>query len=278
MFFRGVHVVADKMFGKMKWYGEFFRKRQERKECKESTGFFDKNQEVIAKNMAQLYDEESKKIYSGMIKYRMTRKDEDFPGCDDDQYFPKVVKDAFTNDMTFIDCGGFDGDTTTEFIKLVNGEYVGIVVFEPDEGLQERLHRNLESFHDVVINQKGVWDKDATLEFDMLSNGSSTVVENSGKMNSKTIKIAVTSIDQCPECKDASFIKMDLEGSEWKALHGAENTIKRNHPILAVCIYHSNEDFVRIQPYLHELVPEYHFFVRQYAYNNTSETVLYAIP
>ncbi len=88
--------------------------------------------------------------------------------------------------------------------------------------------------------------------------------------------IEVTAIDNCDVCREATFIKMDIEGAEWEALHGAEKTIVRNHPTLAICIYHSNEDMVRIIPYIHHLCPKYRLYVRQHSYG-TSETVLYAV-
>lgn len=69
---------------------------------------------------------------------------------------------------------------------------------------------------------------------------------------------------------------MDIEGAELKALEGARNTIIINHPRLAVCIYHKALDVVDIASYLLELVPEYKFYIRQYA-SNMWETVLYAV-
>ena len=74
----------------------------------------------------------------------------------------------------------------------------------------------------------------------------------------------MTAIDLCAECSDASFIKMDIEGAEMKALQGAKDTIKRNHPVLAISIYHSNEDMVRIIPYIHGLIPQYDLYIRHH--------------
>ncbi|WP_026491286.1 FkbM family methyltransferase [Butyrivibrio sp. XPD2002] len=90
------------------------------------------------------------------------------------------------------------------------------------------------------------------------------------------ISIKICSIDDTPECEGASFIKMDIEGAEWDALHGAEKTICRNKPKLALCIYHSDEDMIRIAEYIHELVPEYRLYVRHHTRRN-HETVLYAV-
>ncbi len=46
------------------------------------------------------------------------------------------------------------------------------------------------------------------------------------------------------------FIKMDIEGAEFNALAGAERTIRQFKPRLAICVYHSLEDFVRIPKWI----------------------------
>jgi hypothetical protein len=69
---------------------------------------------------------------------------------------------------------------------------------------------------------------------------------------------------------------MDIEGAEMSALSGARNTIIGAKPKLAICIYHSDEDMIRIIMFLKELVPEYRFFIRHHS-NIDVETVLYAM-
>lgn len=69
---------------------------------------------------------------------------------------------------------------------------------------------------------------------------------------------------------------MDIEGSELPALEGAKQTILRNKPKLAISIYHSDEDMLRIVEYIHELVPEYKLYIRAHTMG-IAETVLYAV-
>ncbi len=70
---------------------------------------------------------------------------------------------------------------------------------------------------------------------------------------------------------------MDIEGAEFDALKGAEKTIKKYKPKLAICVYHNPLDIVNIPLYIKELVPEYKIFLRHYS-ESSSETVCYAIP
>lgn len=70
---------------------------------------------------------------------------------------------------------------------------------------------------------------------------------------------------------------MDIENAELNALKGAVQTILRDKPKLAICIYHSNDDMLDIPEYIHSLVPEYKFYVRQHHILPWLETVLYAV-
>ena len=46
---------------------------------------------------------------------------------------------------------------------------------------------------------------------------------------------------------------MDIEGAELPALKGAERSIKRYRPNLAISIYHSLDDFLDIPEYINSL-------------------------
>ena len=54
---------------------------------------------------------------------------------------------------------------------------------------------------------------------------------------------------------------MDIEGSEMKALKGAEKLIRERKPNLAICVYHKPNDIVDIPLYLKSLVPEYKIYL-----------------
>lgn len=73
-----------------------------------------------------------------------------------------------------------------------------------------------------------------------------------------------------------TFIKMDIEGAEHNALLGAEKTIKKYHPKLAICVYHSIEDYIILPLMLKQFNPNYKFYFRQHS-ATSSESVIYAI-
>lgn len=76
--------------------------------------------------------------------------------------------------------------------------------------------------------------------------------------------------------RKVSFVKMDIEGSELNALRGMAETISRYRPALAICIYHKFEDLWEIPLFIHQLVPQYQLYIRNYT-TYLDEIVLYAV-
>ena len=89
-------------------------------------------------------------------------------------------------------------------------------------------------------------------------------------------KIEATTIDEAVGDEEVTFIKMDIEGSELKALKGAEKTIRRCRPKLAICVYHRVDDLVTIPQYIQSLCPDYKLFYRNYCQLGL-EAIIYAV-
>ena len=71
------------------------------------------------------------------------------------------------------------------------------------------------------------------------------------------------------------FLKADIEGYEYQMIAGAKESIRKNKPLLAICIYHNAVDFYSILLLIKSIEPEYKFAVRHHT-SRLSETVLYA--
>ena len=74
-----------------------------------------------------------------------------------------------------------------------------------------------------------------------------------------------------------TFIKMDIEGYELKALAGAAKVIKQYNPILAVCVYHRPDHLWRIPLFIKSLSDQYRFFLRSHGQEGW-DLVCYAVP
>ena len=73
------------------------------------------------------------------------------------------------------------------------------------------------------------------------------------------------------------MIKMDIEGAEYDSLHGASRMIARDKPLLAICVYHTQNDIWRIPLLVHSMLPDHLLFLRAYE-GDGFQTVMYAVP
>lgn len=93
-------------------------------------------------------------------------------------------------------------------------------------------------------------------------------------------ELPLTTIDAYLDAKPdvrVSFLKMDIEGAELSALHGARRTLLSHRPKLAISLYHRLDDFVTIPLFLAGLLPDYEFYLDHYTIH-AEETVLYGRP
>lgn len=237
-----------------------------------AANYFSTHKEEVNLTASLFADDISRKVYFDAIAYRTTHQPKDAPNyTKHDQYFVKELV-PLTDHEVFIDCGAFDGDTLKAFFKACHHRYQSIVCFEPVEEYHRRL-KNRSNGKNVTAIRAGVYKTSTTLQFNAEEGKGSSITTAS----ERTISVPVCAIDDVPECREATFIKMDIEGSELAALQGAKQTILRNRPKLAICIYHRHKDFIEIPMWIHNLVPEYQLYVRHHSFS-VNETVLYAIP
>lgn len=175
-----------------------------------------------------------------------------------------------TKNEIFIDGGGYNGLTARNFVNWSGGDYKKIYVFEPLAEMRGEIEKNLQGIDNVVYYDRGLWDCEEELHF--YEDGMGSAINSDGGTVIKTI-----SLDSAVSPEDkVTFIKLDIEGAELKALQGAANIIRRDRPRMAVCIYHKPADVIELADYILSLVPDYRFYIRHYT-STIQETVLYAV-
>lgn len=183
-----------------------------------------------------------------------------------EQYFEPFVE--LTKEPAFLDGGGFDGGTTKAFAAH-HPDHREIYYFEPNAASFEHSKQQLEGIPHVQFFKKGLWHEDAVLHFDN-SLGSASKMSDTGSTS-----IGTTSIDAVVN-GPLHFIKLDIEGAELNALQGAEATIRRERPVLAVCVYHDQQDFWRVPEQVLQYQPGYKVYLRHYT-QGVFETVMYFV-
>lgn len=187
-----------------------------------------------------------------------------------EQYFPKDIIELSDREV-FVDGGAYTGDTLLTFMRLTGGRYAGCRAFEPDPATAEKLKATVEKrgLQSVTVYNKGLWSAPAALPFAVWHGTSASAVSGEGG-----VSVEGVTVDHL--APDATFIKLDVEGAELYALKGAVETIRRNRPKLAVCVYHKPGDLFEIPLFIKSLVPEYRLYLRQHQ-PVACETVLYAV-
>ncbi|OGR81043.1 MAG: hypothetical protein A2X32_08860 [Elusimicrobia bacterium GWC2_64_44] len=187
-----------------------------------------------------------------------------------EQYFPKGIIELSDREV-FVDGGAYTGDTLLTFMRLTGGKCARCCAFEPDPATAAKLSATVEKrgLRGVTVHNKGLWSAPAALPFAVWHGTSASAVSGDGE-----VSVKADTVDRA--APDATFIKLDIEGAELEALKGAAETIKRNRPKLAVCVYHKPGDLFEIPLFIRSLVPEYRFYLRQHQ-PVACETVLYAV-
>ena len=260
-------------------YYEFYIYRHKRIENQRiAKAFFEKEQDRVDKITSWLADEESKETFVKMIKFRQTGKLKYYVshGLMTQYFINNFFK--YSKNEVLIDCGAFIGDSIELFLSLPNIDYKKIYALEPDPKnirvLEDREFVR-SAGNKITPIMAGAYNKNCELYFSNCGAWGKITEFSKGGTDETCIK--VLSIDSLQVNDKITFIKADIEGGEIKMLEGANKTILRDKPRLAICIYHSNEDMLRIAEYIHDLVPEYRLYVRHHQYYpRIWETVLYA--
>jgi len=235
--------------------------------------FVNENIDSLEVLYGSLSDERSKQSFAAYLQSKISQDMKFLPPVFEKvQYFPQDIISLTTNELYF-DGGAFTGDTIADFCKYSSGKYRHIWAAEPDRQNFDRLSRYVQQvgFDNVTLCNKGIYSNTGRQPFCSEGSMLSMITDNSGQ------SIEVDTIDNITAGEAVTFIKLDVEGAELEALKGAEQTIRRHQPILAVSIYHRQRDFIDIPLFIKSIAPDYHLFFRAHK-KLAIDAVLYFLP
>lgn len=214
-------------------------------------------------------DEESRSCLLNALLFRVGLANEraDYKSKEP-HYFNKISLTKFKGRaITLIDGGAYTGDTYQDAISATPIETA--FLFEPDPKNFGKLTHNVGS--NALCYPMALADTYKTLTF------ASDVGPSSAVVKQGDIHITAGAIDELFPKRNIDFIKFDIEGCEADAIHGAEETIKRERPVLVMAGYHKPGDLWDLPLLLNSICENYKFYIRQHDYNSF-ESVIYAIP
>lgn len=180
-------------------------------------------------------------------------------------------------DGIVVECGAFDGKTITEVSNFTDNKYE-MIALECDSVNYQKCCEKVGHYPNITVLKLGAWDKKAKLAMVQLNSGS--YLREVDDSDESTNAVKVTDIDSLANSKKIAAIIMDIEGSELKALMGAQKAMKKGAN-LAVRVYHKREDLITIPQYIRKINKNYKIFLRFERGANLCrtgiETTLYAI-
>ena len=230
------------------------------------------NFEQIMEASSLYADELSRQTLCALMLYRFTldgaHLDSVNMGNDDLIVCPSLV--ALHDDEVFVDGGAFTGDTIDRFLGQTGGWYRKIHAFEPDPENYNALVRHTRSMRDVRVLQKGLHSATSTLRFSNMSSPGSHV-DSAGNDSIETVALDEMMDDA------VSFIKLNIEGSEVPALHGARGHLNRSRPRIALSADHFGDDLSTIPRALLEIEGSYKVYLRHHSHLPFG-IYIYAVP
>ncbi len=160
-----------------------------------------------------------------------------------------------------IDAGGYVGDTALLFSSYTDKN---IHVFEASPSNMDIIRETIRLNHldNIVPVSKALGEKSGTATFSLGErNSCNSLVERPGYNYPEHIEVPVVTLDDYVRENnlEVGLIKVDIEGGEQLLLRGAVETIRTQHPILLISIYHSANDFFEIKPMIEKMCDKYTF-------------------
>jgi FkbM family methyltransferase len=179
-----------------------------------------------------------------------------------------------------IDGGAFIGDTALWLAASVGprGKVYSFEVLDKHcEIFQHNIHQN-PSMADRIVLFKYALGEVTTRDLAESEYHADKLDPGFSLLRMKDSGIPIASIDDLVQRQiidRVDFIKLDIEGYELLALKGAEKSIRRFKPKLAISLYHKPVDMFEIPLYIASINPNYKLYLEHYTIF-ARETVLYA--
>ena len=220
----------------------------------------------LEKVYSLLADEKSKQAFENILRYRLSGDISYLFDCETnaDEPYDSFLK--LENAESFLDLGAYNGDTALEFANRCP-EYSRIIAVEPDAKTFNKLQNNTNNLENIRCLNVCVSDFTGKGHFSMKGGRNSVVGVG--------VETEFSTVDDILKGENITFIKMDVEGEELKAVKGAKKTILKYKPKMIISAYHRTEDFWTLPQAVLEINPEYKVYMRHFPSLPAWDTVYY---
>lgn len=265
-----------------------------------NTEFYESHLDEITAARALLADEESRRVYDGIIEYKLTGRMDILRATESDPaeaYRSILHAERF---LTAADLGAYNGDSIRD-LRQYASDLREVIALEPDRRNFRKLTEYAAALREAGDNltvhptQAGAWSHTATLTFHGSGNRNAGLTDSPAEAKDsilpstadnpyfgKTAEVPVTALDTVAKeilggDTHIDYIKYDVEGAETEALLGSRAIIEHDAPALLVSAYHRSADLFRLPLLVHELNPDYKLYLRRMAGVPAWDINLYAV-
>jgi FkbM family methyltransferase len=223
--------------------------------------FYNKNYEKIRMAYDALSDGFSRSLFASIVWFKLTGKMDyimNFTSEKSEIYSLLLPEKC----RKIIDLGAYNGDTLREAKEYFENLEQAYAV-EPDSRNYKKLVKYSEAETDFKVNaiNAAAWCERCVGGFSDSGNRNSTVCATAS-FEHKVTEVDFVSVDSL-SLDGVDYIKYDVEGAEYEALIGSENTILNSRPALLVSLYHRSRDIFFLINFLHEKYPFYEMKLRR---------------
>lgn len=218
----------------------------------------------------ELFDDESKKIFEGCLKFIVGGEISDLMAVTTpkSEAFEEILK--LSSCEHYLDLGAYRGDTVDELLHYSGGSYASVIALEPDRRTFKKLCEHVEGMPNVTALQKAIYSFSGTASFNSVAGRQSSIAVSGTEIETVTV-------DELCNGKEITYIKMDVEGAEKDALLGAQKTLAEKKPKLNIALYHRFTDIFELPLMIKSVNPEYKFYLRRHPYIPCWDLNLYCV-
>lgn len=226
----------------------------------------EKNKDKICEAYELMADEKSREVFEKLVRFRLLDDTIRIPTEPQDKQYFEYTFFPRRDDEVFVDCGAYNGISLRTFLNENNNRFERYYAFEPDRQNYRLLSKYIDTLPQEIKCKIEAIDRAASDTEENLKlyslNGPGSFIADIGNQSVKGIKI-----DDVVGKTGASFIKMNIEGYEIRALNGAKNTIKCCKPRMAIAGYHKTNDLWEVPLLIWEIQHDTKIYLRSYMNN-----------
>jgi len=214
-----------------------------------------------------LADRQSKHTFECVLRTKLSGDIKYLFDCQVDSL--DIYKDiiTFKNNETYVDLGAYRGDTVAEFLSQTKA-FDKIYAVEPDI---KNFSKLLDAYGNVATCINAAASDSVGETTFSIERGRSSHISTVGKT------VNTVTVDSILDGAPATYIKLDVEGNEARALDGATNTITNHKPRLCVAAYHRFDDMINIPLRVLRMRPDYKMYLRHFPYIPSWDTNYYFV-